>query len=89
MTDPAEPADPVLARRRRLARLARTGRRLGYSLYGVSLAAFVAGFLTGFTAAPATIAAIALVTGSVLLAPSIIIGYGVSAADRADRNNDW
>ena len=32
------PADPVLERRQRLARLARTGRRLGYSLYGVSLA---------------------------------------------------
>ena len=81
--------DPVLERRQRLARLARTGRRLGYSLYGVSLAAFIAGFLIGFTAAPATVAAITLVAGSVLLAPSIIIGYGVSAADRADRDDDW
>jgi len=83
------PADPVLERRLRLARLARTGRRLGYSLYGVSLAAFVAGFVTGFTTAPATVAAITLVAGSVLLAPSIIIGYGVKAADRADREDDW
>ncbi len=83
------PADPVLERRHRLARLARTGRRLGYSLYGVSLAAFVAGFLIGFTAGPATVAAITLVAGSVLLAPSIIIGYGVKAADRADREDDW
>ena len=82
-------ADPVLERRQRLARLARAGRRLGYSLYGVSLAAFVAGFLAGFTAGPATVAAIALVAGSVLLAPSIIIGYGVKAADRADREDDW
>ncbi len=83
------PADPVLERRQRLARLARSGRRLGYSLYGVSLAAFVAGFLIGFTAAPATIAAVTLVAGSVVLLPSIIIGYGVSAADRADRDDDW
>ena len=83
------PADPVLERRQRLARLARTGRRLGYSLYGVSLAAFVAGFLIGFTAAPATIAAVTLVVGSLVLLPSIIIGYGVSAADRADRDDDW
>ena len=81
--------DPVLERRQRLARLARSGRRAGYSLYGVSLAAFVAGFLIGFTAAPATIAAVALVVGSLLLLPSIIIGYGVSAADRADRDDDW
>ena len=83
------PGDPILERRLRLARLARTGRRLGYSLYGVSLAAFVAGFVTGFTTTPATIAAVTLVVGSLLLLPSIIIGYGVSAADRADRDNDW
>ena len=82
-------SDPVLERRQKLARMARTGRRAGYSLYGVSLAAFVAGFLIGFTAVPATVAAITLVAGSVLLAPSIIIGYGVSAADRADRDDDW
>ena len=83
------PADPVLARRQRLARLARAGRRAGYSLYGVSLAAFVVGLVTGFTTAPATVAAVTLVAGSVLLAPSIIVGYGVKAADRADREDDW
>ncbi len=82
-------SDPVLERRRRLARLARTGRRAGYSLYGVSLLAFATGFATGFTSAPATIAAVTLVAGSVLLLPAIIIGYGVSAADRADREDDW
>ena len=83
------PADPVLVRRRRLARWAKLGRRAGYSLYGLSLAAFVAGLFAGFTTAPATVAAIGLVAGSVLLAPSIIVGYGVSAADRADRDDDW
>ena len=83
------PSDPVLERRQRLARLARAGRRAGYSLYGASLAAFVAGFVTGFTTAPATIAAVTLVAGSLLLLPSIIIGYGVSAADRADQQDDW
>ena len=84
-----EPADPVLVRRRRLAGWASAGRRAGYSLYGLSGAAFAAGFVTGFTAVPATIATVGLVAGSVLLAPSIIIGYGVRAADRADRENDW
>ena len=82
-------SDPVLQRRQRLARLARTGRRAGYSLYGVSLTAFAVGFVTGFTTAPATIAAVTLMAGSLLLLPSIIIGYGVSAADRADRDDDW
>ncbi len=84
-----EANDPVLARRRRLARWAALGRRAGYGLYGVSLAAFAVGLTTGFTTAPATVATVALLAGSVLLAPSIIVGYGVRAADRADREDDW
>jgi len=83
------PTDPVVQRRQRLARLARDGRRAGYGLYGVSLAAFFVGVVTDFTTTPATIAAVTLVIGSVLLLPAIIIGYGVRAADRADRENDW
>ncbi len=86
MTDPN---DPVLARRRQFARWSATGRRLGYGLYGLSLAAFGVGLAIGFTTVPATIATVALVAGSVLLLPSIIIGYGVRAADRADRTDDW
>ncbi len=86
MTDPT---DPVVLRRQRLARLARDGRRAGYGLYGVSLVAFFVGVVTDFTTTPATIAAVTLVIGSVLLLPAIIIGYGVRAADRADRENNW
>ena len=86
MTDPT---DPVLARRHRLARWSSTGRRAGYGMYGLSLVAFAVGLATGFTTAPATIAVVALLAGSVLLLPSIIIGYGVRAADRADRDDDW
>ena len=84
-----ETGDPILARRRRWRRWAAFGRRTGYSLYGLSLAAFGAGLVTGFTAAPAAVAAICLVAGSVVLAPAIIVGYGVRAADRADRDDDW
>ena len=58
-------------------------------MYGLSLAAFAMGLATGFTTAPATIAVVALLAGSVLLLPSIIVGYGVRAADRADREDDW
>ena len=83
------PKDPVLERRRRMARLAAAGRRTGYSLYLLSLAVFVIGLLAGFNDTLATLAAIALVAGSVVLAPAIIIGYGVRAADRADRDDDW
>ena len=83
------PHDPVLERRHRMARLASVGRRAGYGLYLVSLAVFAAGLWVGFNDLMASMTAAALVAGSVLLAPAIIIGYGVRAADRADRNDDW
>ena len=60
-----DPNDPVLARRRQLARWSSTGKRAGYGLYGLSLAAFAVGLATGFTTAPATVATVALLVGSV------------------------
>ena len=81
--------DPVLERRHRVARLSALGRRAGYGLYLVSMGVFVVGLLAGFNDLLASVATVALVAGSVLLAPAIIIGYGVRAADRADRDDDW
>ena len=82
-------SDPVLDHRRRMARLAAAGRRSGYLMYLLSLAVFAAGLLLGFNDALASVAAAALIAGSVVLAPAIIIGYGVRAADRADREDSW
>ncbi len=72
-----------------MARLAAAGRRAGYTLYLVSLAVFVTGLAAGFNDVMASVAAASLVAGSVVLAPAIIIGHGVRAADRADRDGDW
>jgi TRAP-type mannitol/chloroaromatic compound transport system permease large subunit len=79
------PADPVLARRRRLARLAEVGQRAGYGLFGLAMAVFVVGFVTGFTDGLVTIVIVALGLGSAMLAPAIVVGYAVKAADREDR----
>ncbi len=81
--------DPVLERRKRMERLASLGRRSGYALYALSLIVFIVGVTTGFNDALATITAVTLVAGSVVLAPAIIIGYGVRAAHRADENDEW
>ena len=72
-----------------MARWATAGRRLGYSLYLLSLGVFAAGLVFSFNDALASVAAAALVAGSVVLAPAIIVGYGVRAADRADRDDSW
>ncbi|MFQ5557828.1 MAG: hypothetical protein ACE5GB_10040 [Acidimicrobiales bacterium] len=84
-----EPDDPVLADRARIARLAERGQRAGYLLYGMAMVVFFVGFATGFSTVLARVIVIALVAGSALLAPAIIAGYAVKAADRADRDDEW
>jgi hypothetical protein len=77
--------DPVLARRARIARLVAAGKRLGYGLFGVAIAAFAVGVVTGPTPLSTGIVAGAIGVGSVVLAPAIVFGYGVKAAEREDR----
>ena len=86
--DPARPdrSDPVLERRRRIAGLVRTGQRVGYGLFGVAIVLFAVGLVVGFGGAitPGIVASI--VIGSIVLAPAIVFGYGVNAAEREDRS---
>ena len=83
---PPEPADdPVLVRRARISRLVDAGQRIGYSLWLVAIVVFAIGAATKFRPAMVTIVIGCLAAGSALLAPAIVIGYGVKAADRADR----
>jgi len=82
---PAPDDDPVLARRARIGRMVAVGQRVGYSLWLVAIVVFVIGAVTGFRPAMVTIVIGCLAAGSAVLAPSIVISYGVRAADRADR----
>ena len=80
------PDDPVRARRALMGRLARLGKRVGYSCLGVALVVFLVGALAReVTPLIVTVVGTALVVGSVLLLPAIVVGYGVSAAEREDR----
>jgi len=82
---PAPEDDPVLARRARIGRLVALGQRIGYSLWLVAIAVFAVGAVVGFRPAMVTVVIGCLAAGSALLAPSIVISYGVRAADREDR----
>jgi len=77
--------DPVRERRARIARLVEVGQRLGYGLFGLAVVAFGVGFVTGFDGLPGTIVVAGLVLGSIVLAPAIVFGYAVKAAERDDR----
>lgn len=77
--------DPVLQRRRSIARWVKLGQRVGYGLFGVAIALFVVGLLSGFGGIVGSGITAAIVIGSLVLAPAIVFGYAVRAADREDR----
>ena len=81
--------DPVLARRQRIAAITTAGQRLGYLLYALAAVGFFAGLAVGYEPWLVTAIVACLIAGSVVLAPAIVFGYAVRAADRADREDDW
>lgn len=76
--------DPVLVRRAQMRRLADVGQRVGWGFVLVAVAAFVAGFVTGDLDRWTPIVVVALVACTLTLAPAIVLGYAVKAADRED-----
>lgn len=81
--------DPVRARRARIASWTLIANRVGYLLLALAMSLFVVAFVFGFSAPMATAIVVTLVVSFVLLAPSIVLGYAVKAADRADAEQDW
>lgn len=77
--------DPIRARRQQVARWSLLANRIGYLFLALAIAVFVIGFALGFTPPVVSLVVAALVIGSVLLLPSIILGYAVKAAEREDR----
>jgi hypothetical protein len=83
-TDDAR-TDPVRARRAQVARWTLLANRVGYLFLALAVALFVIAFVVGFSATMATLVVASLVVSFVLLAPSIVLGYAVKAAERDDR----
>jgi hypothetical protein len=77
--------DPVLERRRRIARWAELGQRTGYLLFGLAIVLFFVALATGLPEAVVGAIVVTMALGSVILAPAIVASYGVRAADREDR----
>jgi predicted membrane protein len=79
------PVDPILVKRARIARLAELGQRIGYLLFGAAIVAFFVAFFVGFNSGWVTFIVTCMAVGSCFLAPAIVAGYAVKAADREDR----
>jgi hypothetical protein len=78
-------SDPVLARRARIARIVRYGKRAGYAALLVAVVSFVVAAATDFPAVAVDISVAALVASIVILPVPIVLGYGVRAAEREER----
>ncbi len=81
--------DPVRARRAQVAKWSLLANRVGYLFVALAMALFFMAFAFGFSSTMATAIVACLVIGCVLLAPSIIIGYAVKAAERDDRERGF
>ncbi len=84
-----QPIDPIRARRAQVAKWTLLANRVGYLFIALAMALFVIAFAVGFSSTMATLVTITFVIGCVLLAPSIIVGYAVKAAERDDRERGF
>ena len=83
-SNPTAP-DPVRVKRAKIAKWTLLANRVGYLFVALAMALFVIAFVLGFNSTMATLVIITFVIGCVLLAPSIVLGYAVKAAERDDR----
>lgn len=67
-----------------MARYTLLANRVGYLVLALAMALFVIAFVVGFSAAMATAVIVCMLISFALLAPSIVLGYAVKAAERDD-----
>lgn len=84
MTSPT-PVDPVRARRQQVAKYTLLANRIGYLFFALAIATFIIGFAVSFNGTVSAIVIGSVIIGSILLAPAIVLGYAVKAAEREDR----
>ena len=77
--------DPVALRRAHIARWVGVAKRVGYGLLLVAIVAFIVAAIAGFPSGVVTVTVVALVAACVVLPVPIVLGYGLRAAEREDR----
>jgi hypothetical protein len=77
--------DPVAVRRAQIARWVGLAKRVGYALLLGAVVAFIVAAIAGFPSGMVTVTVVALVAACVVLPVPIVLGYGLRAAEREDR----
>jgi hypothetical protein len=79
--------DPVAERRARIARQVALAKRVGYLALLVAIVAFGIAIANDFSGPAVTVAVVGMAVSFVVLPVPIVLGYGVRAADREDRED--
>jgi hypothetical protein len=82
---PPMATDPIRARRLQVARAVKMGKRSGYLLWLAAVVLVIVALLTDLNHGVVVCASACLIAGCVLLAPAIVMGYAVNAAERDDK----
>ncbi len=77
--------DPVRARRARIAHYVTLAQRVGYCALLVAIVAFGVGIASDFPGWSVAVSIASLTAAIVILPVPIVLGYGVRAAEREDR----
>jgi hypothetical protein len=83
--EPSTEVDWVRVRRAKVAHWTLLANRIGYLVLALAVALFIIAFVVGFSSTMASVVIGLMMSAFALLAPSIILGYAVKAAEREDR----
>ena len=81
-------ANSLLIRRQQASLIANTGRKIGYSIFFLSLIIFAIGLTVEFNNLVARTLTVLLILGSIVLAPSILLHYAVRGAEREEKEQN-
>ncbi|MGH9033371.1 MAG: hypothetical protein ACRDY4_12140 [Acidimicrobiia bacterium] len=85
----SETHDPVRARRAVIARRVALASRVGYGALGVAVIAFVIGLATDFPGVFVDLTVAGLVAACLVLPVTIVMGHGIRAAERDERERRY
>ena len=84
----SDDSNSLMLRRQQASLIANTGRKIGYSIFFLSLIIFAIGLTVEFNNLVARTLTVLLIVGSIVLAPSILLHYAVRRAEREEKEQN-
>ena len=84
----SDDSNSLMLRRQQASLIANTGRKIGYSIFFLSLIIFAIGLTVEFNNLVARTLTVLLIMGSIVLAPSILLHYAVRGAEREEKEQN-